>query len=111
MLFSITNKKTISKRVGADNNMYQAVSVEIGGDFVVGGGHIRMKPSSKTLAVKDVYRYFETYDKKEIYGNEHWRDDLSIELSEFEVHRVFLKWSSIHPSNHLSSIQIGTVDK
>lgn len=50
-----------------------------------------MKPSSKTLAVKDVYRYFEAYDKKEIYGNEHWRDDLIIELSEFEIHRVFLK--------------------
>lgn len=44
--------------------MYQAVVVETGGDFVVGGGHIRMKPSSKMLAVKDVYKYFEVYDKK-----------------------------------------------
>lgn len=53
--------------------MYQAVAVEAGGDFVVGGGHIRMRPSSKVLAIKDGYRYFETYDKKEVYGSEYWR--------------------------------------
>lgn len=90
MLFSISNKKAINKR-GNDNVLYQAVTVESGGDFVVGGGHIRMKPSSKMLAVKDVYRYFEPYDKKEMYGSEYWREDPIVELTEFEIHRVFLK--------------------
>lgn len=81
MLFSITNKKTVSKRGGAESSMNQAVTVESGGDFVVGSGHIRMKPSSKMLAVNDVYRYFEPYNKKEVYGNDYWRDDIVIELS------------------------------
>jgi hypothetical protein len=28
-------------------------------------------------------KYFEAYEKKEVYGSSNWRDELSIEINEF----------------------------
>lgn len=40
---------------------------------------MKFRLNSKVLLVKDnYYKYFDAYDKKEIYGSSYWRDELNI---------------------------------
>jgi hypothetical protein len=61
-----------------------AVAVDYSGDLTIANSHLRMKPSARVLMVKEVSnKYFEQYDKKDIFGKEYWRDEMQIELNEF----------------------------
>lgn len=83
-MVSITNKKAVSKRQNADNLTSFAVQVDTYGALNIGSNHLTMKPSTRNLGVKDTLnKYFESYDKKEIFGPEYWREELNIELTEF----------------------------
>lgn len=48
----------------------------------IGSSHMKFKLSSRILNVKDnAFRYFEAYEKKEIYGNSQFREELSFEIN------------------------------
>lgn len=75
LLFSIDNMKLVTKKLGADISSILAVTVDTSSDLVIAYSHLRMKSSTKVLIVKDATtKYFEQYDKKEIFGKEYWRD-------------------------------------
>lgn len=84
MLFSTNTQKIVSKRPTGDTVTATPVLIEYSGELVIGNGHLKMKSSSKTLMVKEVLgKYFEPYEKKDIYGKDYWRDEMAIELTEF----------------------------
>jgi hypothetical protein len=80
----VNNKKVVSKRPTGDSTTTAAVTVEFNGDLNIGNGHLKLKSSNRVLVVKDVLgKYFEQYEKKEIFGKDYWREDMTIELNEF----------------------------
>jgi hypothetical protein len=58
LIVSITNRKTVSKRLNTDSFSF-AVTVDVYGSLSVGGNHWAMKPSTRNLMVKETLsKYF-----------------------------------------------------
>jgi hypothetical protein len=78
-IFSINNERIVNKsqRVEATG-----IAIDYQDNLLIGSSHMKFKLSSRILNVKDnAMKYFEPYEKKEIYGSSNWRDELNIEIS------------------------------
>jgi hypothetical protein len=65
MLFSANTQKVVFKRPTGDSVTAAAVTVEYNGDLNIVNGHLKIRPSSRLLIMKEVLgKYFVPYEKK-----------------------------------------------